>query len=91
MFNIVEKFNSYVFEDNLPPQFLTASYELRPLFTYSIGYWEAYRRFQGDFYGGGGEVGEWVTWEDVDGGSSHGGRDISMKGVPDFPALFKKR
>jgi hypothetical protein len=25
------------------------------------------------------------------GGSFHGVRDIAMKGVPDFPALFKKR
>ena len=25
------------------------------------------------------------------GGGFHGGRDIAMKGVPDFPALFKKR
>ena len=24
------------------------------------------------------------------GGSFHGGRDIAMKGVPDFPVLFKK-
>jgi hypothetical protein len=24
-------------------------------------------------------------------GSFHGGRDIAMKGVPDFPSLFKKK
>jgi hypothetical protein len=24
-------------------------------------------------------------------GSFHGGRDIAIKGVPDLPALFKKR
>jgi hypothetical protein len=24
-------------------------------------------------------------------GSFHGGRDIAMKGAPDFPPLFKKR
>ena len=28
-----------------------ASYKLRPVFTYSNGYWEVYRRFQGDFFG----------------------------------------
>ena len=27
-----------------------ASYKLWPVFTYSNGYWEVYRRFQGDFY-----------------------------------------
>ena len=32
-----------------------ASYKLWPVFTYSNGYWEVYRRFQGDFilFGGG--------------------------------------
>jgi hypothetical protein len=24
-------------------------------------------------------------------GSFHGGKDIALKGVPDFPALFKKK
>ena len=27
-----------------------ASYKLWPVFTYSNGYWEVYRRFQGGFY-----------------------------------------
>ena len=27
-----------------------ASYKLRPVFTYNNGYWEVYRRFQGDFF-----------------------------------------
>ena len=30
------------------------SYKLRPVLTYSNGYWEAYRRFQGDFLVAGG-------------------------------------
>ena len=36
-----------------------ASYKLWPVFTYSNGYWEVYRRFQGDFilFGGGAEGG----------------------------------
>ena len=34
----------------------TASYKLRPVFTYNNGYWEVYRRFQGDFFGFGGRV-----------------------------------
>jgi hypothetical protein len=56
------------------------------MFTHNIGYWEVYRSFQGEFFlvvGGG--VGFYV------GGSFHGGRDITMKGVPDFPELFKKQ
>ena len=39
------------------------SYKLWPVFTYSNGYWEVYRRFQGDFFGLGG-WGEGATWED---------------------------
>ena len=27
-----------------------ASYKLQPVFTYNNGYWEVYRRFQGDFF-----------------------------------------
>ena len=33
-----------------------ASYKLQPVFTYNNGYWEVYRRFQGDFFGFGGRV-----------------------------------
>ena len=35
-----------------------ASYKLRPVFTYiyNNGYWEVYRRFQGDFFDFGGRV-----------------------------------
>jgi hypothetical protein len=62
------------------------------LFTYSIGYWEVYRRFQEEFF----LVGGWGWSRGYGRGSFHGGyfiggKDISMKGVPDFPALFKKR
>ena len=43
-----------------------ASYKLRPVFTYNNGYWEVYRRFQGDFFGFGGRVeGEGAMWEDL--------------------------
>ena len=34
------------------------------MFTCSNGYWEVYRRFQGDFFGLGGRVGGF-TWEDI--------------------------
>ena len=42
-----------------------ASYKLWPVFTYSNGYWEVYRRFQGDFilFGGWG-WGEGAMLED---------------------------
>ena len=39
-----------------------ASYKLWPLFTYTNGYWEVYRRFQWDFFGLRGVGG---TWKDL--------------------------
>ena len=43
-----------------------ASYKLWPVFTYSNGYWEVYRRFQGDIFGlGGGEIWRGVKLEDL--------------------------
>ena len=42
-----------------------ASYKLYPVFTYSNGYWEVYRRFQGDFFGLGWGWGEEAMWEDL--------------------------
>ena len=35
------------------------------MFTCSNGYWEVYRRSQGDFLGLGGRVEGGVTWEDI--------------------------
>ena len=62
------------------------------MLTYSIGYLEVYRRFQGRFFlvVGGGWVRVYVGGSFHE-GSFHGGRDIAIKGTPDFPALFKKR
>ena len=54
MFHIVLNHNTYVFGDDLPPTVPgrgAASYKLWPMFTYSNGYWEVYRRYQGDFFG----------------------------------------
>ena len=54
-----------------------ASYKIRPVFTYNNGYWEVYRRFQGDFLvlgvglRGGGYVGGSFLGE-----ICHGGRKI---------------
>ena len=61
------------------------------MFTYSNGYWEVYRRFQGDFFGLGGGVegrglrGRIFPWRNLS-----WGKRISMKGAQDFLALFKK-
>ena len=43
-----------------------ASYKHQPVFTYNNGYWEVYRRFQGDFFlvlGVG--LREGAMWEDL--------------------------
>ena len=64
---MVEKPNNYVFTDDLLPAVPMGeaeSYKLWPVFTYSNGYWEVYRRFQGDFFGLG-ESWRGVTWEDL--------------------------
>ena len=62
------------------------------MFTYSNGNWKVYRRFQGIFYGLGGElrggglrrlIFPWrnFSW----------GKRLSMKGAQDFLTLFKKK
>ena len=57
-----------------------AIYKVWPVFTYSNGYWEVYKRFQGDFFGlgvglsGGGYVGGSFL-----GGICHEGREIQWK------------
>ena len=62
------------------------------MLTYSNGYWEVYRRLQGDFYGffGGGSLGEGVTWEDVSTKELFMGEENFNKEVQDFLALFEK-
>ena len=42
-----------------------ASYKLQPVFTYNNGYWEVYRRFQGDFLVLGVGLREGAMWEDL--------------------------
>ena len=45
---MVKKPNNYVFRDDFLPAVpvgRAASYKLWPVFTYSNGYWEVYRRF----------------------------------------------
>ena len=53
LFSIVEKANNYVFEDDLisnSPGGRSASYEVCPLFTNSVGYSEVYINFHGRFF-----------------------------------------
>ena len=59
-----------------------ASYKLWPVFTYSNGYWEVYRRFQGDILVWGGWV-ERAMWEEYVMGEGN-----SMKRAQDFLALL---
>ena len=42
-----------------------ASYKLWPVFTYSNGYWEVYRRFSGGLFWFGGGWGGVAMWEDL--------------------------
>ena len=59
-----------------------ASYKLWPMFIYSNGYWEVYRRFQGGFFGlgvgfkGGGYMGGSFL-----GGIFHGKEKFNEKGA----------
>ena len=70
----------------------TKSYKLWPVLTYSNGYWEVYRHFQEDFFGGRGR-----GWEEADMSGSFLWRNLSrwkkssMKGAQDFLALFNKK
>jgi len=54
-----------------------------------MGYWEVYRRFRGRGFYWQGIGGEGCIGGSFDGRIFHGGREFSMKGVPDFPGLFK--
>ena len=90
-FNIAEKSNSYVFEDDLIPQSpggTAASYELCPLSTYSIGYWEVCRHFQGFFSVGGWVSGERVTWEELSIEEFFIGEENLHEAVLEFPSIM---
>ena len=52
-----------------------ASYKLRPVFTCNNGYWEVYRRSQGNFFVGELRGGGYFV-ESFHGGICHGGRDF---------------
>ena len=62
------------------------------MFTYSNGYWEVYRRYQGDFFGlgvgfrGGGLYGRIFPWRNISWGKRN-----SMKRAQVFLALLLKK
>ena len=66
-----------------------ASYKLSLVLTYSNGYWEVYRRFQGDFilFGGGAE-GSGLCWRILPWRNLSWGKKNSMKSAQDFLALL---
>ena len=66
---------------------VAASYKPWPVFTYSNGYWEVYRRFQGDFFGwGGGYVGGELSMEEF-----FMGKENFHEGAQDSLAFFKEQ
>ena len=68
-----------------------ASYKLRPVFTYSKGYWEVYRRFQGDFFGLGGDLRGGFTWEDLTMEELLMGEETFNGGGAGFSSIIKKK
>ena len=60
------------------------------MLTYSNGYWEVYRRFQGDFLVGGGVYKRGICWGNFPSRNLSWRKKISMKGAQDFLALLKK-
>ena len=61
------------------------------MFTYSNGYWEVYRRFQGGFFGlGGGGLRGGIMQGELSMEKFVMGKNISMKGVQDFFLAFFK-
>ena len=67
------------------------SYKLWSVLTYSNGYWEAYRRFQGIFWLGAGAEKREICWGNFPWMNLSWEKKISMKGAHDFLALFKKK
>ena len=71
------------------PEGGAASYKLQPVFTYSNGYWEVYRRFHGDFFGlGGGVDGRGLCGRIFPSRNMSWGKKNSMKRAQDFLALL---
>ena len=62
------------------------------MFTYSNGYWEVYRRFQGDFFGLGGDLrGEGYMGGYFHGETSHGGSEFQLRWRKIFEHYLKKQ
>ena len=57
------------------------------MFTYSNGYWEVYRRFQGDSFGLGEKL-RGVTWEDLSMEEFVLGEEHFNEGVAGFSSII---
>jgi hypothetical protein len=97
LFSVVEKSNNYVFEDALIPHSPWGKESrLRTLSIVCILYrlLQSIQKISGGGYftwWGGRSGGRGHVERSFNGGMFHGGREFFMKGVPDFPVLFKKR
>ena len=67
-----------------------ASYKLWPVFTYSNGYWEVYRRFHGDFFVYGGIFEGGFAWEDISMEKLVMGEDNFNEGGAGFSGIIWK-
>ena len=92
LFSIVDNLNKYVFGMTYSPKTPrggAASYKLWPVFIYSNGYCEVYKRFSGGLFwvgGGGGLCGRIFLWR-----KKSWKKRNSMKGAQDFLALLQKK
>ena len=78
------------YSPTVPVGGLTSS-KLRPVLTYSNGYWEVYMRFQEDFLVGGRVEKRRICWENFPSRNLSWGKKISMKRAQDLLALLKKK
>ena len=69
-----------------------ASYKLQPVFAYNNGYWEVYRRFQGDFLVLGVGLREGAMWKDLSLDKyAMGGKKFNEKGAGFSSITIKKQ
>ena len=76
-------------ESSTVPGERAENYELCPLFTYSISYWEVYIRFQRNFSSRGG--GDGVTWQDLSIEEFFMEEEDFYEGGTGFSSIVKKK
>ena len=93
LFSIVENHNNYVFEMTYSPKVpggWAVSYKLRPVFTYSNGYLEVYRRFSGGLFWFGGFRGGGYVEGSFFGELCHGAEKFNEGGAVFSRIIIKK-